>query len=152
MDCEAARDLLPLYAGGEIDPEERMAVEAHLGICTSCAFELSLYQQDRARLAELRDEEVPVGTWKALREDVQAKLFPRRRATRLAATLLRYAAILLFGTSIGLAIHVLERPSVPPEEAGRVQDVPVMPATFPTPQPEPEFDRPLPRGATKDRK
>lgn len=119
MNCEEIRELLPLYAGGELDPEERVAAEAHLGFCADCGRELDLYREARAQLADLREDESPPGTWRALREGVEAELFPGK-STRARSTLdlaVRFAAVLLLGVTIGLATHVVRRGTAAPAAA-----------------------------------
>ncbi len=105
MDCEEIRELLALYAGGELDPGERVAAEAHLSCCADCGRELDLYREARARLADLREDEPPPGVWQALRRGTGAEL-PVRRSPGLA---LRLAAVLLLGVTIGLAAHAARR-------------------------------------------
>lgn len=127
MDCEEVRDLIPLCAGGEAGEAQREAVERHVAGCGACARELDGFREARAALASLREEEAPRGTWRTLRAGVEAELFPRR-AGRLDL-LIRCAAVLLLGLSVGLATHFLtasrgpEAPGFhPAAESGYVPD------------------------------
>jgi anti-sigma factor RsiW len=107
MSCDDIRDLLPLYAGGELEEGERILAEAHLDHCASCARELDLYREDGARFADLRGDEPPPGTWKVLHEGIRAELFPRKAPRpRLA---LRFAAALLLGLAVGFSVHQTRR-------------------------------------------
>lgn len=122
MSCDDIRDLLPLYAGGELEDAERILAEAHLDGCASCARELDLYREDRARLAELRGDEPPAGTWARLQDGLQAELFPRRRSRY--AFLLRLAAALLAGLALGVVFHKgrREAPAAPGSGTHEVVD------------------------------
>ncbi len=106
MNCEEVRDLVPLYAGGELEEGERVAAEAHLAFCADCARELDLYREIRAELAGLRGDEPPPATWRELREGIEAELFPRRRRRPAFGGLLPFAAALLLGATLGLAAYV----------------------------------------------
>lgn len=44
MNHDEIRDLLPAYAVGAVDPEERAVVEAHLATCAACRAELKSYE------------------------------------------------------------------------------------------------------------
>jgi anti-sigma factor RsiW len=150
MSCDDIRDLLPLFAGGELEDGERVLAEAHLDHCPSCARELDLYREDRARLADLRGDEPPAGTWKALQEGIRAELFPRK-ASRLP---LRLAAALLLGLTLGFALHRTrpERPAptVPHSEvvdAGALRALPAAAVRVPlAPVPVPQSPRANPEG------
>jgi anti-sigma factor RsiW len=48
-----AQLLLPWYAKGRLDAEDRELVEAHLAVCSECAAELDLERQFAVELAEL---------------------------------------------------------------------------------------------------
>lgn len=115
MSCDDIRDLLPLFAGGELEDGERVLAEAHLDHCPSCARELDLYREDHARLADLRGDEPPAGTWKALQEGIRSELFPRQSFRH--AFPLRLAAALVVGLALGIALHK-GRPEVPAAPAG----------------------------------
>jgi len=125
MDCEEIRELLPLYAGGELDPGERLGAEAHLSFCADCGRELDLYREDRARLAGVREDEPPPGVLDALRKGLEAELFPRkaRRPRPAIESMTRFAAAILLGVVIGLVAHDVARrgkPSSPPPSPAAV--------------------------------
>lgn len=115
MGCEEIRDLLALYAGGEAHENERVAVEAHVGLCAGCARELDQYREMRSNLAALREEEAPPGTWKALWQGVRDDLFPTPAWRGLAFfdASLRYAAALMVGLALGVGIYLYQRPPLP---------------------------------------
>jgi anti-sigma factor RsiW len=130
-DCEAIRDYLPLYAGGELEENERVAVDAHLSMCAGCARELDGYREDLFSLAALRDEEPPAAALKAIAEGVRAELFPRR-ALALYDAVLRYAAVLVVGLAIGAAWQFVHREPAPVPVARPAELVPVQPRHLPT--------------------
>src|SRR5574341_1104159 len=107
MGCEDIRDLLALYAGGETHDNERVAVEAHVGLCAACARELDQYREMRTALASLCEGDAPSGTWKSMWQGVRDGLFPRRPSRGLAVFdgVLRYAAVLMVGLAIGVGAY-----------------------------------------------
>lgn len=137
-DCETIRDFLPLYAGGELEENERVASEAHLSMCAGCARELDRYREDLSCLAALRDGEPPPGALKAIAAGVRAELFPRR-AVALFDAVLRYAAVLGVGLSIGVAWqfahrepgtdHVARPAELRPAQPRVLPSIEVMPAS-----------------------
>jgi anti-sigma factor RsiW len=106
MGCEDIRDLLALYAGGECYDNERIAVEAHVSLCSGCARELDQYREARAALAGLADQETPETPWKSIWSGVRAEVFPHRvrRAVSFDA-ILRCAAALMVGLAIGVVAY-----------------------------------------------
>jgi hypothetical protein len=110
MGCEDVRDLLTLYAGGECHDNERIAVEAHVSLCSGCARELDQYREARAALAGLAEADAPEGAWKELWSGVRGELFPRPMGRLLNLDVaLRCAAALMVGLAIGVVVHALRR-------------------------------------------
>jgi len=111
MGCEDIRDLLALYAGGETHENERIAVEAHVGLCAACARELDQYREMRATLGSLREGDVPTGIWKGIWQGVRESLFPRRASRALGwfDAVLRHAAVLMVGVAIGVGAYYVQR-------------------------------------------
>ena len=103
MNCEETRDLLPLYAGGEVEANERLAVEAHLPLCSECSRELDQYRDARGRLGELREVPMAPGVEAEIWRNVRDELFPRRRRVRQLDWAVRYAAVLVIGLAAGYA-------------------------------------------------
>lgn len=121
MGCEELKDLIPLYAGGEAQDNERLAVEAHLPQCPDCSRELEQYREMRGLLTELRDGTVPPGaeakTWKVVRDE----FFPHRRGTRTLDWVLRSAAVLVIGLAIGFFAVVVGKRAPVPQTPSKVQ-------------------------------
>ncbi len=117
MDCEEIRELLPLYAGGDLEGEEREAVEAHVNVCAACARELDLFREARAALTGLSDEDVPPpGGWKSIWGGVRQGLFFHLSPSRFfrPETALRGAAVFMFGVALGGLIYLSAvRPTAP---------------------------------------
>ncbi|MCX6568147.1 MAG: zf-HC2 domain-containing protein [Candidatus Aminicenantes bacterium] len=106
MTCRKAKELMPLYAGGDLRPGLMTAVRAHADSCPSCSKELAEYRESLSRLkAAAKDERVPdwsEGEWRAL----AARFRPAAAATRRPAFLAqpRWAAASVLGVFLGLAV------------------------------------------------
>ena len=48
MKCEAFRDLLPLHAGGDLEPHELKSVDAHLATCVFCRLKLDEFRATKS--------------------------------------------------------------------------------------------------------
>lgn len=103
MTCDEMKDLIPLYVGGEVEENERIAVDAHVGMCSDCAHELEEFRQSRGLLESLREEETPPGTSSRIWKRVKEELFPRKRAVAFGDWALKCAAVLVIGVAIGYA-------------------------------------------------
>lgn len=113
MTCDEMRDLLPLYAGGETEDNERIAVEAHLSLCSDCARELEEFRQARGLLEALREEETPPGTSSKIWKRVRDEMFPAKRTVAIGDGFLKCAAVLVIGVAIGYAAFTAFRPTEP---------------------------------------
>jgi len=67
---------LSAYIDGELDNEERVALEAHLATCGSCYATLAELRQVVARAQSLADSSPSTDLW----PDIRARLNPSRRA------------------------------------------------------------------------
>ena len=113
MGCEETKELLALFAGGEIEAQDRDSVEVHVAGCASCARELDSYRETRTRLSALGEPsdstDVP-DVWSG----VQAELFPWRQPSswksgKRGPVLIRYAAVFIVGMAIGLVANAFLR-------------------------------------------
>ena len=111
MRCRKARELMPLYAGGDLRPRLAAGVRAHVDSCPSCWSEWREYRLalDRVR-AEAGAEGGPdwsEGQWQALMARVAAEARPAREAAGRRpgpALLPRWAPASVLGAVIGLAV------------------------------------------------
>jgi anti-sigma factor RsiW len=84
MQCERVRELLSPYLDGELSPEERQAVAAHLGECRGCPAQLDDFRRVSQTLAEAGREPAP----KPLTARVRSNLARAAHAEPTAATAL----------------------------------------------------------------
>lgn len=116
MGCDELKDLLALYAGGEVSDNERIAVDAHLSGCAACARELAEFRDVRGMLGGLRDGEPPPGRLEAIWPAVAAGIAPVRpsRASWFDWGV-RAAAVLVIGVALGHSASQLagRRPEAP---------------------------------------
>ena len=111
MGCEETKDLLALYAGGEVDAEERAPVEAHVAACAACARDLDGYREARVRLSALGEPDGERDGGLDVWCSVQEELFPWRRSPsrKRGQVVLKYAAIFIVGVALGLVAHAFTR-------------------------------------------
>jgi anti-sigma factor RsiW len=62
-DCRRAKEILPLYGGGELDPREMESIRNHLLRCASCSTEMADYERvsTEVRLAFQGGDSLPSG-------------------------------------------------------------------------------------------
>jgi anti-sigma factor RsiW len=116
---DAAEELLPWYATGQLDEPERIRVEEHLSSCSGCREQLAV---ERRLIHEFRGQapEVDAG-WTRLRHRIEDQRKPPRHQPRSAAglrDLIRRPALaalaaaqLAFVVIAGGALLSLSRPS-----------------------------------------
>jgi len=99
--CEKTKELLPLFSGGDVEENERIAVEGHLSVCAECARESESYIEARKELSFLREGPMPeVDLWSG----VSAKLFPKKKGPSRLEWVVRYAAVVVMGLGIGFLV------------------------------------------------
>lgn len=103
MRCETCRELLPLYAGGDLTPDAARAVRTHLDHCYYCNEALAEVRdlEDAARTALTHPAPVPpdVGFGRLLDEILaERRTAPRRASRGFAGHALASAAMLLIAT------------------------------------------------------
>lgn len=67
LDCEGARARLPLFVGGDLDPDQQGAVGAHLEECVACRAAGDGAQRMRQVYFELASREPSVDLWSGVR-------------------------------------------------------------------------------------
>ena len=68
LDCEAARERLPLFVGGDLDAGDERAVEEHLGACEACRRIEREANRMRQVYFETASREPAVDLWPSVRE------------------------------------------------------------------------------------
>jgi predicted anti-sigma-YlaC factor YlaD len=113
MTCRKAKDLIPLYAGGDLRPRLAARVRAHVDSCPSCREESREYQTALARVkAAAKAEGGPdwsEADWRALMARVADEGRPASEAAggrRGPVLLPRWAAASVLGAAIGLAVLI----------------------------------------------
>lgn len=106
MTCQKAKELMPLYAGGDLRPRLMTAVRAHVDSCPSCWKELAEYRESLSRLkVAAKDERVPDWSedeWRALAARFRPAAATRERPGFLGRP--RWAAASVLGVFLGLAV------------------------------------------------
>lgn len=72
--CRTVRHMLPLHAGGDLDPRHVDAVDGHLKTCLPCFREFREYASMRSRLGVLAEERLPEGALEGFAEEVMARI------------------------------------------------------------------------------
>ncbi len=72
--CRSIRDLLPLHAGGDLQPDEAVRVDEHLHACLACFREFREHASMRGRLGVLAEEPLPRGVLDGFTEEVMARI------------------------------------------------------------------------------
>jgi len=96
--CLEVRDLMAL--GGEVSPNERIAIESHVAVCTECARELAETRTMLGNLALLREGDMPADAPAHIWRGIQSAIPGSRRPAILTWTA-RVAATLVIGLSVG---------------------------------------------------
>lgn len=119
MDCKRVRQILPLYAGCDIDDQQAEILREHIASCARCAKLLESYRANIALLATLGKEEAPAGTFENFYADLREKIvccgaLALQRRKRILVSALRavtVAAVILIALFIWLtAEQQQERP------------------------------------------
>ncbi len=119
------------YIDGELDNEERVALEAHLATCGSCYATLAELRQVVARAQSLDDTAPATDLW----PDIRARLTPDRRpgverarrfsfsVPQLLAAGIALVLLSAGGMWLGLGSRTSGPPSAPPQTGGDYQPV-----------------------------
>jgi anti-sigma factor RsiW len=109
-----------LYAGGDLDPADLAAVEAHLAVCRECAELVEALESDSDLLRAAPPELAEVDF-----AELRLEVVRRARRPRLLPALLA-AAALLAAIAAGLAWRRLDRPIPPPLSVARLAPPPTV--------------------------
>lgn len=115
MRCDEARELLSPYLDGELAPQQRMGVDAHLVECSDCTAELNDWNSISNLSAKLVDPVPPADLW----ERIDGANVTRPNQDRVSSTVNRrmsrkvwqvtVAALVL--ATVGLAFAIFSLPS-----------------------------------------
>lgn len=110
MQCEEARSLLSPYLDGELTPQQRMAVDAHLTECADCTAEWEDFETISGLAARMVDPVPPAGLWERIESRnattsgrIDTPLRSQRRARRKVRQFL-VAALVLVAAGLTFAI------------------------------------------------
>ena len=70
MNCKQVNELLPLYAGGDLEEKRELQVAAHVESCADCAFAASEYRETRQMLKEFAPPAFSEGVYAGIRQHV----------------------------------------------------------------------------------
>lgn len=119
IDCREAERRIHLQVDGELAPEERLALQTHLGGCEACARDQAMLEKTREVLREraAEDDQAPAHLVERISGDV-ARIARREGRSRLA-----WAAPLALATvALGVAVFaLLGGEPAPAKESGVVQ-------------------------------
>jgi hypothetical protein len=101
MSCEPIHLLLGRYHDGELSPDDRSAVEAHLAGCPACAGELAAIAELAEAVLALPEPEPPGDLWPG----IARRLAPAGSARRFGRRVSALAAMFLAGLLTGWFAH-----------------------------------------------
>ena len=112
MRCWHVRDLLPLYAGGDLPDRKVRAVAEHLATCAECQQEAESHQEAVAAIRRTSAQPPSEGDWLECWQAVEPTLEHQRPSGRIirlpisfdAGRWLRAAAMLLIAMGVGILI------------------------------------------------
>jgi anti-sigma factor RsiW len=96
--CIEIRELMALSS--DATPNERIAIEAHVPVCSECAVEHARLQAMLGNLALLREGTMPPGASERIWRGVQSAV-PGSRRPRILGWTARAAAVLVIGLAVG---------------------------------------------------
>jgi anti-sigma factor RsiW len=97
--CDEMREMLGLYVDGEVSPETRAAIEAHVCTCDHCRCEIQALRELGGQIAAGNQACVPRALWSRIETELAAK--PRHR---LVNRFFRFRAILTAAACILLVV------------------------------------------------
>src|SRR5215216_5796363 len=112
MKCEVCSELLEEYLDGELTPQDREQVDAHLLACVECSESFAVLTAEQEIFARYdREIEVPPFLWtRVAAHTVSERRAPKRRW--FAPSLTGAIAVLLIAMAIGL-VYLLRRHNTP---------------------------------------
>lgn len=120
MTCNGARELIPLFVGGDLTEGRMDEVRDHLAQCSDCTGEMHKFESCRELIAEINTPELSRSQvsemWSAIRQEIGVA--PEPKIIRFSpALLLKIAAVAVIGISIGYStyglVSIFKAPSSP---------------------------------------
>jgi hypothetical protein len=130
MTCNGARELIPLFVGGDLTEVRMDEVREHLAQCADCSGELKKFEECRELIAEINAPELSRSQvhqmWSAIRSEIGVA--PEVKVIRFSpAALLKIAAVAIIGISVGYSTYGIVsifKPSAPAPSMMPMADVP----------------------------
>ena len=130
MKCEVCTELLEEYLDGELAPQDREQVDAHLIACVACSETFATLTAEQEIFARYdREIEVPPFLWTRVAAHTVSE--SKRSRFRWTPSLAGAIAVLLLALAIGIA-YWRSRPKSPDPVVAST------PSTIPTPNPAPQ--------------
>ncbi|MBN2716747.1 MAG: zf-HC2 domain-containing protein [Deltaproteobacteria bacterium] len=132
MNHQEARELFTSYHDGELNENERTAVEAHLSECSECNTEWLAYKKLMTEVSGLMNLSPPKDVVGAVERKIhrrsKGKFFGRSRASNIQFALVSFILVLLFMLAYLMLtavneIVVLDSDATAPDPAAESSDV-----------------------------
>ncbi|MBI4232012.1 zf-HC2 domain-containing protein [Candidatus Peregrinibacteria bacterium] len=108
MKCDEMKELVTLYAGGELMPEEVTLVDSHIASCKPCREEVEEYRVIAKKLSALKEEPVSDDLWDDMWSGIKEGISREKKVIQFDM-ILKYAAMLLLGLGVGFIGYIFNR-------------------------------------------
>jgi hypothetical protein len=106
MNCDTARNLLPLFVYDDLEPDEALAVARHLADCRECQTQHAALAQARTALDAMPTPKIALDPENLWRSESLRQSLRIRRWRRATITLAAVAAGLLFVVALRIEVRV----------------------------------------------
>ncbi len=121
MRCKSFKEKIILHQYGELEDEERIALETHLEECPECAKDFAYTQKVFRALEDTRAEALPETDWEKSWQSIDTHILPKPRSTKRIFLFPRWAyaaAAVLIIFIAGIITGRFWLPSEAPSPAG----------------------------------
>lgn len=108
MKCDEIKELITLYAGGELASGEVALVDSHIFSCKPCREEAEEYRAIGKKLSALKEEPVSDDLWDDMWSGIKEGINGEKKVVQFDV-ILKYAAMLLLGLGVGFFGYMLNR-------------------------------------------
>ena len=105
MNCETARNLLPLFVYDDLEADEALAVARHLAGCPECQSQHAAFAQARTALDTMPTPKVALDSEKLWQSENARQTLRIRRWRRATMTLAAVAAVLLLVLALRIEVR-----------------------------------------------